>query len=179
MELAETGAYKFCWIVDYPMYEMDEQTGEIEFSHNPFSMPQGGLKALEGKNPLDVKAYQYDIVCNGVELSSGAIRNHRPDIMYKAFEIAGYSNEDVEERFGGMLNALKFGAPPHGGSAPGVDRIVMLLADEPNIREVVTFPMNQQAEDLMMGAPGEADPNHLQELHIRVQMPPELKKSEE
>ena len=179
LELAETGAYKFCWIVDYPMYEMDEQTGEIEFSHNPFSMPQGGLEALEGKNPLDVKAYQYDIVCNGVELSSGAIRNHRPDIMYKAFEIAGYSNEDVEKRFGGMLNALKFGAPPHGGSAPGIDRIVMLLADEPNIREVVTFPMNQQAEDLMMGAPGEADPSHLRELHIRVQMPPELKKSEE
>ncbi len=177
--LIEEGCFKFCWIVDYPMYEMDEQTGEIEFSHNPFSMPQGGLEALESEKPLDVKAYQYDIVCNGVELSSGAIRNHRPDIMYKAFEIAGYSNEDVEERFGGMLNALKFGAPPHGGSAPGIDRIVMLLADEPNIREVVTFPMNQQAEDLMMGAPGEADPNHLRELHIRVQMPPELKKNEE
>ena len=177
--LAEQGAFKFCWIVDYPMYERDEQTGEIEFSHNPFSMPQGGLEALESQDPLEVKAFQYDIVCNGVELSSGAIRNHRPDIMYKAFEIAGYSKEEVETQFGGMLNALKYGAPPHGGSAPGIDRIVMLIADEPNIREVVTFPMNQQAQDLMMGAPGEADPNHLRELNIRVQMPVEVKKAEE
>ncbi|MDP7392205.1 MAG: aspartate--tRNA ligase, partial [Alphaproteobacteria bacterium] len=136
LDLVEQGAFKFCWIVDYPMYERDEQTGEVEFSHNPFSMPQGGLEALESQDPLEVKAFQYDIVCNGVELSSGAIRNHRPDIMYKAFEIAGYSKEEVETQFGGMLNALKYGAPPHGGSAPGIDRIVMLIADEPNIREV-------------------------------------------
>ena len=176
LELIDEGRFEFCWIVDYPMYELDERTGQIEFSHNPFSMPQGGLEALATDNPLEIKAYQYDIVCNGIELSSGAIRNHRPDIMYKAFEIAGYTKEDVEERFGGMLNALKYGAPPHGGSAPGIDRIVMLLADEPNIREVVTFPMNQQAQDLMMGAPGSADPDHLRELHIRVHMPPEVKK---
>lgn len=175
LEMIEDDQFKFCWIVDYPMYERDEQTGKIEFSHNPFSMPQGGLEALETQDPLEIKAFQYDIVCNGVELSSGAIRNHRPDIMYKAFAIAGYDETEVEERFGGMLNALKFGAPPHGGSAPGIDRIVMLLADEPNIREVVTFPMNQQAQDLMMGAPGAADPNHLKELHLRVQLPPELK----
>ena len=155
------------------MYERNEQTGKIEFSHNPFSMPQGGLEALETLDPLKVKAFQYDIVCNGVELSSGAIRNHRPDIMYKAFEISGYSEEDVETQFGGMLNALKFGAPPHGGSAPGIDRIVMLIADEPNIREVVLFPMNQQAQDLMMGAPGKADPDHLREINIQIQMPPE------
>ena len=179
LDLVEQGAFKFCWIVDYPMYERDEQTGEIEFSHNPFSMPQGGLEALESQDPLEVKAFQYDIVCNGVELSSGAIRNHRPDIMYKAFEIAGYSKEEVETQFGGMLSALKYGAPPHGGSAPGIDRIVMLIADEPNIREVVTFPMNQQAQDLMMGAPGEADLNHLRELNIRIQMPVEAKKAEE
>ena len=173
LDLVEKGTFKFCWIVDYPMYERNEQTGKIEFSHNPFSMPQGGLEALETLDPLKVKAFQYDIVCNGVELSSGAIRNHRPDIMYKAFEIAGYSEEDVETQFGGMLNALKFGAPPHGGSAPGIDRIVMLIADEPNIREVVLFPMNQQAQDLMMGAPGKADPDHLREINIQIQMPPE------
>ena len=179
LETVEQGAFKFCWIVDYPMFEKDDETGAIDFSHNPFSMPQGGIEALESQDPLDVKAYQYDIVCNGIELSSGAIRNHRPDIMYKAFGIAGYSKEEVEEQFGGMLNALKYGAPPHGGSAPGIDRIVMLLADEPNIREVVTFPMNQQAQDLMMGAPGMADPNHLKELNIRVQLPAEIKKAED
>ena len=173
LDLVEKGTFKFCWIVDYPMYERNEQTGKIEFSHNPFSMPQGGLEALETLDPLKVKAFQYDIVCNGVELSSGAIRNHRPDIMYKAFEISGYSEEDVETQFGGMLNALKFGAPPHGGSAPGIDRIVMLIADEPNIREVVLFPMNQQAQDLMMGAPGKADPDHLREINIQIQMPPD------
>ena len=172
LELVEEGEFKFCWIVDYPMYEQDEKTGAIEFSHNPFSMPQGGLEALENEDPLAIKAYQYDIVCNGVELSSGAIRNHRPDIMYKAFEIAGYPQEEVEARFSGMLNALKFGAPPHGGSAPGIDRIVMLLADEPNIREVTLFPMNQQAQDLMMRAPAPVAPERLKELSIRTALPP-------
>ena len=171
LELCESGAFRFCWIVDYPMYERDEETGRIEFSHNPFSMPQGGLEALETQDPLDVLAYQYDIVCNGVELSSGAIRNHRPDIMVKAFGIAGYGPDVVEERFGGMFRALQFGAPPHGGSAPGIDRIVMLLADEPNIREVIAFPMNQRAEDLLMGAPGTADEAHLKELHLRLNLP--------
>jgi aspartyl-tRNA synthetase len=166
--LIEEGQYKFCWIVDFPMYEKNEDTGQIEFSHNPFSMPQGGLEALETKDSLNILAYQYDIVCNGVELSSGAIRNHLPQIMYKAFEIAGYSQQDVDTRFSGMINALKYGAPPHGGSAPGVDRIVMLLADEPNIREVVLFPMNQRAEDLMMGAPSEVSPKQLRELGIKI-----------
>ena len=142
LDLLEKDIFKFCWIVDFPMYEADEETGKIDFSHNPFSMPQGGLEALENQDPLTIKAWQYDIVVNGVELSSGAIRNHLPEVMYKAFEIAGYGPEVVEEKFGGMLNAMKFGAPPHGGSAPGVDRMVMLLADEPNIREVIPFPMN-------------------------------------
>jgi len=169
--LIEQGAFRFCWIVDFPMYEYDEEQKRIDFSHNPFSMPQGGLEALEQKDPLEILAYQYDIVCNGVELSSGAIRNHRPDIMYKAFEIAGYSREDVDTNFSGMINAFKFGAPPHGGSAPGIDRIVMLIADEPNLREVVLFPMNQRAEDLMMGAPGEVTARQLRELHIRI-VPP-------
>jgi aspartyl-tRNA synthetase len=173
--LVETDTFRFCWIVDYPLYEWDETEQKIAFSHNPFSMPQGGLSALETKNPLEVLAYQYDIVCNGVELSSGAIRNHLPEIMYKAFAIAGYPASEVEERFGGMLRALKFGAPPHGGIAPGIDRIVMLLANERNIREIVAFPMNQQAEDLLMGAPAEATPRHLRELHIRVALPPEKK----
>jgi aspartyl-tRNA synthetase len=153
------------------MYERNEDTGAVEFSHNPFSMPQGGLQALESQDPLTIKAYQYDIVCNGVELSSGAIRNHRPDVMYKAFEIAGYRREEVEARFGGMLNAFKYGAPPHGGSAPGIDRIVMLLAGESNIREVIAFPMNQQAQDLMMGAPSAVPPERLRELHLRVVLP--------
>ena len=175
LKLIKSGSFDFCWVVDYPMFEMDEVTGEIEFSHNPFSMPQGGIEALETMDPLDIKAFQYDIVCNGIELSSGAIRNHLPEIMYKAFEIAGYGPEVVEERFGGMLNALKFGAPPHGGSAPGIDRMVMLLADEPNIREVVAFPMNQQAQDLMMGAPNTVDDEHLRELNIRLSLPPENK----
>ncbi len=173
LNLTRDGVFEFCWIVDFPMYERNEETGKIEFSHNPFSMPQGGLAALESQDPLTIKAFQYDIVCNGVELSSGAIRNHRPDIMYKAFAIAGYSASDVESRFGGMLNAFKFGAPPHGGSAPGIDRIVMLLADTPNIREVVAFPMNQQAQDLLMQAPAPVPPERLRELHIRVVMPPE------
>ncbi|WP_166039930.1 aspartate--tRNA ligase [Sphingosinicella sp. YJ22] len=169
--LIEQDSYKFCWIVDFPMYEYDEEAKKVDFSHNPFSMPQGELEALETKDPLDILAFQYDIVCNGVELSSGAIRNHRPDIMYKAFEIAGYTREDVDTNFAGMINAFKYGAPPHGGSAPGIDRIVMLLADEPNIREVVLFPMNQRAEDLMMNAPSEVTAKQLKELHIRV-VPP-------
>jgi aspartyl-tRNA synthetase len=172
LDLLEKDAFRFCWIVDFPMYERDEETGRIDFSHNPFSMPQGGLEALATQDPLTIKAFQYDIVCNGVELSSGAIRNHRPDIMYKAFGIAGYSREDVEARFGGMLNAFKYGAPPHGGSAPGIDRIVMLLAGESNIREVIAFPMNQQAQDLMMQAPSPVPAERLRELHIRV-VPPE------
>jgi aspartyl-tRNA synthetase len=175
LDLIAPNEFRFCWIVDFPMYELDEQTGKVQFSHNPFSMPQGGLEALETKDPLTIKAFQYDIVCNGVELSSGAIRNHRPDIMYKAFAIAGYSKEDVEGRFGGMLNAFKFGAPPHGGSAPGIDRIVMLLADEPNIRQVVAFPMNQQAQDLLMQAPSPVDPPRLKELHIKLDLPPPKK----
>ena len=171
--LIEENVFRFCWVTDFPMYELNEETGKIEFSHNPFSMPQGGLAALETQDPLRIKAYQYDIVCNGVELSSGAIRNHRPDIMYKAFAIAGYSKEEVEARFGGMLNAFKFGAPPHGGSAPGIDRIVMLLARETNIREVIAFPMNQQAQDLMMEAPAPVSPARLKELHIKLYLPPE------
>ncbi|WP_299626736.1 aspartate--tRNA ligase [Pelagibius sp.] len=173
LDLLEKGAYRFCWIVDYPMFELDEESGKIEFSHNPFSMPQGGLEALETSDPLEILAYQYDIVCNGVELSSGAIRNHLPEIMYKAFAIAGYRQEQVDAEFSGMISALKFGAPPHGGSAPGIDRIVMLLADEPNIREVVAFPMNQRAEDLMMQAPAAVDPRRLAELCIKLDLPPE------
>ncbi len=173
--LVVEGEFRFCWIVDFPMYERDEETGKIVFSHNPFSMPQGGLEALTTRDPLTIKAYQYDIVCNGVELSSGAIRNHLPEIMYKAFEIAGYSASEVEARFGGMLNAFRYGAPPHGGSAPGIDRIVMLLAETPNIREVVAFPMNQQAQDLLMQAPAEVPPDRLKELHIRVVLPPPSK----
>jgi aspartyl-tRNA synthetase len=166
--LIEQNIFKFCWIVDFPMFEYDEDAKKIDFSHNPFSMPQGELEALETQDPLTIKAFQYDIVCNGVELSSGAIRNHRPEIMYKAFEIAGYTAAQVDENFSGMINAFKFGAPQHGGSAPGVDRIVMLIADEPNIREVVVFPMNQRAEDLMMNAPGPATAKQLRELHIRI-----------
>ncbi len=169
--LIEPNAFRFCWIVDYPMYELDEESGQIEFSHNPFSMPQGGLEALETQDPLSIKAYQYDIVCNGVELSSGAIRNHLPEVMYKAFAIAGYAREEVEARFSGLITALKFGAPPHGGSAPGIDRMVMLLADEPNIREVVAFPMNQRAEDLMMQAPAEVPSERLRELYLKLDLP--------
>jgi aspartyl-tRNA synthetase len=170
--LTQQDRFEFCWIVDFPMYEWNEEEGRIDFSHNPFSMPQGGLEALETKEPLDILAYQYDVVCNGVELSSGAIRNHKPEIMEKAFAIAGYSKEELERRFGGMLRALQYGAPPHGGIAPGIDRIVMLLCGEENLRQVVMFPMNQQAEDLLMGAPSEVSPKQLKELHIRVVLPP-------
>ncbi|MDF7674354.1 aspartate--tRNA ligase [Acetobacteraceae bacterium ESL0709] len=171
LDLIEKNAFRFCWVVDFPMFERNEETGQIDFSHNPFSMPQGGLEALENQDPLTIKAYQYDIVCNGVELSSGAIRNHRPDIMLKAFAIAGYGPEVVEERFGGMLNAFRYGAPPHGGAAPGVDRIVMLLADEPNIREVILFPLNQSGEDLMMEAPAPVEPARLKELSLKLDLP--------
>ena len=167
LDLIDQNIFKFCWIVDYPMFEIDEESKAYEFSHNPFSMPQGGLKSLYEKDPLDILAYQYDIVCNGVELSSGAIRNHVPEIMEKAFEIAGYNKSLLEEKFAGMYNALKFGAPPHGGIAPGIDRIVMLLANEENLREVTMFPMNQQAEDLLMGAPSNVEPSQLTELSIK------------
>ena len=165
--LIDDKRFEFCWIVDFPMFEYDEDNRKVDFSHNPFSMPQGEMEALESKDPLDILAYQYDIVCNGIELSSGAIRNHRPEIMYKAFEIAGYSRDDVDANFAGMINAFKHGAPPHGGSAPGIDRIVMLLADEPNIREVIVFPMTQKAEDLMMGAPSFVSARQLKELNLR------------
>jgi aspartyl-tRNA synthetase len=168
LELIEENTFNFCWIVDYPMYEYDEKAKKIDFSHNPFSMPQGGREALETMDPLDILAFQYDIVCNGVELSSGAIRNHEPATMVKAFEIAGYTAQDVEDRFGALYTAFQYGCPPHGGIAPGVDRIVMLLADEPNIREVTLFPMNQQAQDLMMGAPNTVSNQQLRELNIRL-----------
>jgi len=171
LDIAEKNVYRFCWIVDFPMFELNRETNKIEFSHNPFSMPQGGMDALTDKNPLDILAYQYDIVVNGVELSSGAIRNHRPEIMYKAFEIAGYDKEFVDDKFGGMINAFKLGAPPHGGIAPGVDRMVMLLTGENNLREVIAFPMNQKAQDLMMGAPAEVSQLQLRELHIKHNLP--------
>ena len=172
LDICEKNIYKFCWVVDFPMFEEDDVSGKIEFSHNPFSMPQGGMASLENKDPLEILAYQYDIVCNGVELSSGAIRNHLPEVMLKAFSIAGYAAEEVEEKFSGMLNAFRYGAPPHGGFAPGIDRIVMLIANEPNIREVILFPMNQRAEDLMMNAPNEVGAEQLTELHIKSSLPP-------
>jgi len=170
--LTAQNCFEFCWVTDFPMYELNEDTGKIDFSHNPFSMPQGGLEALETQDPLTINAFQYDIVCNGAELASGAIRNHRPEIMYKAFAVAGYSAADVDARFGGMLNAFKFGAPPHGGAAPGIDRMVMLLADTQNIREVIAFPMTQQAQDLLMQAPAPISAERLKELHIRLDLPP-------
>ncbi|MDR3285685.1 MAG: aspartate--tRNA ligase, partial [Holosporales bacterium] len=175
LNLIEQNKFEFCWIVDYPMFEKDENTGEIIFSHNPFSMPQGGLDALLTRNPLEIKAYQYDIACNGIELSSGAIRNHEPETLYKAFEITGYSRETVNEKFAGLINAFKFGAPPHGGCAPGIDRMVMLLADEPNIREVIAFPFNQQAQDLMMNAPSSVTEQQLRELNIQIRNPQKVK----
>ena len=168
LKLIKDNGFSFCWIVDYPMYEKDEESGDIIFSHNPFSMPQGGIDAFKTKDVLDIKAWQYDIVCNGVELSSGAIRNHIPEIMYKAFEVAGYSKKDVDSQFAGLINAFKYGAPPHGGCAPGIDRIVMLLAGEPNIREAIAFPMNQKAQDLLMNAPSKIDPKRLKELGITI-----------
>jgi aspartyl-tRNA synthetase len=168
LKLIKENEFQFCWIIDYPMYQKNIETNKIEFSHNPFSMPQGGLDDLEKKSPLDIKAYQYDIVCNGVELSSGAIRNHKPEIMSKAFEIAGYSKKDLEKQFGGLLHAFDFGAPPHGGCAPGIDRIVMLIAGEPNIREIIPFPFNQKAEDLMMNAPAEITDDRLKELSLKI-----------
>ena len=167
LDLIDKDKFAFCWIVDYPMYEFDEDSKKIIFSHNPFSMPQGDIKKLNFNNPLEIKAYQYDIVCNGVELSSGAIRNHIPELMYKLFSVAGYSKKDVNEKFSGMINAFNYGAPPHGGIAPGIDRIVMLLAGKENIREVTLFPMNQNAQDLMMQAPSEVDEKQLKDLSIK------------
>ena len=168
LDLRREGCYEFCWVVDFPMYEWDADRAGVAFAHNPFSMPQGGMAALADQPPLAIKAYQYDIVCNGLELSSGAIRNHRPDIMYKAFELAGHSRREVDRRFGGMIRAFRYGAPPHGGIAPGIDRIVMLIADEPNIREVIAFPMSQNAQDPLMGAPSKVSPEQLRELHLAV-----------
>ncbi len=167
LELIDNSIYEFCWIVDFPMYELNSD-GKVDFSHNPFSMPQGGMKALQEKNPLEIKAYQYDIVCNGIELSSGAIRNHKPEIMYKAFDLVGYGKEVVEEEFGALINAFGYGAVPHGGIAPGIDRMIMLLADEPNIREVIAFPMNGKAQDLMMNAPSGVDKRHLSDLGVQL-----------
>ena len=167
LNIIDKDKFAFCWIVDYPMYEKDENTKKIIFSHNPFSMPQGNIDELNFDQPLDIKAYQYDIVCNGIELSSGAIRNHIPELMYKLFSVAGYTKKDVDEKFSGMINAFSYGAPPHGGIAPGIDRIVMLLAGKENIREVTLFPMNQNAQDLMMKAPSEVDENQLKELSIK------------
>ena len=167
LEIIDKNSFAFCWITDFPIFELDKETSRINFSHNPFSMPQGDPNNLDLSKPLELKAYQYDIVCNGVELSSGAIRNHIPDLMYKLFEIAGYSKKAVDEKFSGMINALSYGAPPHGGIAPGIDRIVMLLANEKNIREVTMFPMNQNAQDLMMNAPSEISESQLKELSLK------------
>lgn len=168
LDLIDKSRFDFCFIVDFPMYEQDEETGETIFTHNPFSMPQGGLKALNEMNPLDILAYQYDLVCNGIELSSGAVRNHDPEIMVKAFEIAGYTEETIKEKFGALYNAFKFGAPPHAGMAPGVDRMIMLLTDEENIREIIAFPMNSNAQDVMLGSPNEVTEQQLREVHIKI-----------
>jgi aspartyl-tRNA synthetase len=171
LNLVDKERFELAWIVDFPMYEYDENEKKIDFSHNPFSMPQGGLEALQTQDPLTIKAFQYDIVCNGYEIASGGVRNHRPDAMVKAFEIAGYGEKEVVERFGGMYRAFQYGAPPHGGMAAGVDRIVMLLCGTTNLREISLFPMNQRAEDLLMGAPSEVTPKQLRELHIRLNLP--------
>ena len=168
LKLVDENVFAFCWIVDYPMFELDEKTKKIIFSHNPFSMPQGNIEKLDFEKPLEMKAYQYDIVCNGVELSSGAIRNHIPELMYKLFSIAGYDKNEVNKNFSGMINALSYGAPPHGGIAPGIDRMVMLLANKENIREVTLFPMNQNAQDLMMQAPSQVNNKLLKELGIKL-----------
>ena len=178
LDLLEKDAYRFCWIIDYPMYEWNDITGKVEFSHNPFSMPQGGIETLNKQDPLDVLAFQYDLVCNGVELSSGAIRNHQVDLVYRAFEIAGYTKSIVDNKFGGLIKAFKLGAPPHGGIAPGIDRIVMLLTNAPNIREVIAFPLNQQAQDLMMNAPSEVSKQQLKELSLQLNLPEKLKKKD-
>ncbi len=175
--LIDPNVFRFCWIVDFPMYELDDE-GKIAFSHNPFSMPQGGMEALLGKDPLDILAYQYDIVCNGTELSSGAVRNHSPELMIKAFAIAGYDQSVVESKFPALYKAFQYGAPPHAGIAPGVDRMIMLLADKPNIREVIAFPMNQKAQDLLMGAPGNVEPNQLRDLHLKLNLPKKLEKED-
>jgi len=168
LNLIDENKFAFCWIIDYPMFEFDELSKKIQFSHNPFSMPQGDIKKINFDKPLDIKAYQYDIVCNGIELSSGAIRNHIPELMYKLFSISGYDKIQVDQKFTGMINALSYGAPPHGGIAPGIDRIVMLLAGEKNIREVTLFPLNQNAQDLLMGAPSEVDEKQLKELSLKL-----------
>jgi aspartyl-tRNA synthetase len=175
LELIDPNVFKFCWIVDFPMYELDDE-GKVEFSHNPFSMPQGGMDDLLNKDPLEILAYQYDIVCNGTELSSGAVRNHSPEMMIKAFDIAGYGKAVVESKFPALYKAFQYGAPPHAGIAPGVDRIIMLLADEPNIREVIAFPMNQKAQDLLMGAPSEVEFNQIRDLHLRLHLPKKVEK---
>ena len=168
LDLIEKDAFRICWIVDFPFYEENEETGAVEFSHNPFSMPQGGMDALLNKNPFEILAYQYDMVCNGVELASGAVRNHKPEIMYKAFELAGYDNSVVDSKFGGMINAFKYGAPPHAGCAPGIDRTVMLLLDEPIIRDVILFPLNGKAQDLLMQAPNTVSEQQLKDLHLEI-----------
>ena len=168
LELIDKSRYEMCFIVDFPMFGISEETNKIEFTHNPFSMPQGEMEALENMNPLDIKAYQYDIVCNGVELSSGAVRNHKPEVMVKAFEIAGYSKNEIEEKFSALYNAFHYGAPPHAGMAPGLDRIVMLLTEQDSIREVVAFPMNSNAQDLLLGAPGAVTEQQLREVHIKI-----------